>query len=172
MRRFLQTVRCVLRATIDGRFFELGTDKTWEGNPGPIKYASIYVGVSHDARLETPGWDLPGTNAHIFTYISSGLQTKRNDGFYHDKLRTAGCDENDTGLGFSFWNRLQATVLHRASTGLLQSQQMHPHPSSFAARDWLQRCLLTTKTLLFAACENRTRRNLLYSACQDTFRRT
>ena len=81
MRRFLQTVRCVLRATIDGRVFELGTDETWEENPGPIKYASIYVGVSHDARLETPGWDLPGTNAHRFTYISSVLQTTRNDGF-------------------------------------------------------------------------------------------
>ena len=52
-------VRCVLRATVGGRAFELGTDGSWEENPGPVRYASIYVGVSYDARLETRGWDSP-----------------------------------------------------------------------------------------------------------------
>ena len=47
------TMRCVLRATVGGKAFELGSDGSWRENAGPIEYASVYVGVSHDARLET-----------------------------------------------------------------------------------------------------------------------
>ena len=54
------TMRCLLRATIAGAVYELGSDGTWHENPGPVGYASIYEGVSHDARLETPGWDTTG----------------------------------------------------------------------------------------------------------------
>ena len=53
-------VRALLRAALDdGTVFELGTDGSWLENPGPLRYASIYAGVSYDARLQTPGWDLP-----------------------------------------------------------------------------------------------------------------
>ena len=114
---FLQTVRCVLRATIDGRVFELGTDKTWEENPGPVKYASIYVGVSHDARLETPGWDLPGTNAHIFSnadrvnfepHVSKTTTVFITTSYGQLDVKTTTLM---TGLVVFFCNRLQAIVL-------------------------------------------------------------
>ncbi len=39
---------------------EIVTDATWTAKPGPITADSIYGGESYDARLETPGWDMPG----------------------------------------------------------------------------------------------------------------
>ena len=53
-------MRCLLRVTIDGAVFQLGSDGTWQENPGPVVWASVYEGVSHNAMLETPGWDAPG----------------------------------------------------------------------------------------------------------------
>jgi hypothetical protein len=31
-------VRCILRATVNGSVFELGTGQSWEENPGPYRY--------------------------------------------------------------------------------------------------------------------------------------
>jgi hypothetical protein len=53
-------MRCLLRATIGGAVFQLGSEGTWQENPGPVQWASIYEGVWHNALLETPGWDAPG----------------------------------------------------------------------------------------------------------------
>jgi alpha-L-rhamnosidase len=41
----------------DGTEEILLTDRTWKVHPSPITFNSIYDGESHDARLETPGWD-------------------------------------------------------------------------------------------------------------------
>ena len=42
---------------------ELVSDASWMVHAGPIVSYSIYGGETYDARLETPGWDLPGFNA-------------------------------------------------------------------------------------------------------------
>ena len=41
----------------DGTEETLRTDRTWKVYPSPITFNNIYDGESHDARLETPGWD-------------------------------------------------------------------------------------------------------------------
>lgn len=38
----------------------LVTDTSWRGTPGPITESTLYDGETHDARLDTPGWDSPG----------------------------------------------------------------------------------------------------------------
>jgi alpha-L-rhamnosidase len=43
----------------DGTEETLLTDGTWKCHLSPITFNSIYDGESHDARLETPGWDRP-----------------------------------------------------------------------------------------------------------------
>ncbi|MFB3779110.1 MAG: family 78 glycoside hydrolase catalytic domain [Bryobacteraceae bacterium] len=39
---------------------EVVSDATWQAHPGPIVSDSVYHGETYDARLETPGWDMPG----------------------------------------------------------------------------------------------------------------
>jgi alpha-L-rhamnosidase len=44
----------------DGREERFCTDARWRCSDGPILYSEIYHGETYDARLEAPGWDLPG----------------------------------------------------------------------------------------------------------------
>ncbi len=44
----------------DGRAATLVSDASWKCATGPIVFNSIYGGETYDARLEKPGWDLPG----------------------------------------------------------------------------------------------------------------
>jgi alpha-L-rhamnosidase len=44
----------------DGTIMRLVSDVDWRVAPGPITFSSIYGGEDYDARLEQPGWDLPG----------------------------------------------------------------------------------------------------------------
>ncbi len=39
---------------------EVATDATWTTAGGPVAADSVHGGETYDARLETPGWDLPG----------------------------------------------------------------------------------------------------------------
>ena len=39
---------------------EIASDTSWRVHPGPIVSDSVYDGETYDARLETPGWDMPG----------------------------------------------------------------------------------------------------------------
>ena len=36
------------------------SDTSWKAKDGPVVFDSIYDGEVYDARLETPGWDMPG----------------------------------------------------------------------------------------------------------------
>jgi alpha-L-rhamnosidase len=45
-----------------GRQFTVVSDGSWKAARGPITSDGIYDGETYDARLETPGWDLPGFN--------------------------------------------------------------------------------------------------------------
>ncbi|MET7336550.1 family 78 glycoside hydrolase catalytic domain [Nonomuraea sp. NPDC005650] len=38
----------------------VGTDGRWRESTGPLRYADLLMGEWYDARLEQPGWDLPG----------------------------------------------------------------------------------------------------------------
>ena len=178
---FLQTVRCVLRATIDGRVFELGTDKTWEENPGPIRYASIYVGVSHDARLETPGWDLPGTNAHIeFQHAYHRVDVEPHLSNTTAVFITTSYGQLDVTTT-TLMTGLVVFVL-QSTAGYRPAPDEHWTPavaanesSSFKLRSTrlaaavLANCFYSP--LLRSAFENLKGRASVYS-CQDTFRRT
>ncbi len=44
----------------DGVLTEIHSNTDWKTAPGPIVEDSIYDGETYDARLEQPGWDLPG----------------------------------------------------------------------------------------------------------------
>ncbi|MFI6740086.1 family 78 glycoside hydrolase catalytic domain [Nonomuraea sp. NPDC050451] len=38
----------------------VGTDGRWRESTGPLRHADLLMGEWYDARLEQPGWDLPG----------------------------------------------------------------------------------------------------------------
>ncbi len=42
-----------------GQRVEIVSDATWKAADGPITADSVFDGETYDARLETPGWDLP-----------------------------------------------------------------------------------------------------------------
>ncbi|MBE1585352.1 glycoside hydrolase family 78 protein [Nonomuraea angiospora] len=44
----------------DGTTERFGTDASWRAASGPLVRADLYDGETHDARLEPPGWSLPG----------------------------------------------------------------------------------------------------------------
>ncbi|MGP3929045.1 family 78 glycoside hydrolase catalytic domain [Nonomuraea sp. KM88] len=44
----------------DGSRTVVGTDGSWRESTGPLRYADLLMGEWYDARLEQPGWDLPG----------------------------------------------------------------------------------------------------------------
>jgi alpha-L-rhamnosidase len=46
----------------DGTSATIGTDSTWQTTLGPTTVSAWWGGESYDARLEVPGWNLPGTN--------------------------------------------------------------------------------------------------------------
>lgn len=63
--RFLVQVEIELT---DGTKQMLVTDETWSTTiQGPVTASGIYAGESYDARLEQPGWDLPGFSAAGWT---------------------------------------------------------------------------------------------------------
>ncbi len=44
----------------DGRTVVVGTDGSWRSSTGPVTSADLYEGEHYDARLEQPGWSVPG----------------------------------------------------------------------------------------------------------------
>ena len=44
----------------DGTVLTISTDSSWKAAGGPITLSDLYAGERYDARLEKPGWDLPG----------------------------------------------------------------------------------------------------------------
>lgn len=54
----------------DGRIQHVVSDGSWQTAPGPILFSSIYGGEDVDARLEPPGWDLPGTAGGFWSAAS------------------------------------------------------------------------------------------------------
>ena len=44
----------------DGSHQIITTDEQWRTAAGPVTFAEIYHGETHDARLEQPGWSAPG----------------------------------------------------------------------------------------------------------------
>ena len=44
----------------DGREQVFATDEGWLGCNSPVEFSEIYDGELYDARLEQPGWDMPG----------------------------------------------------------------------------------------------------------------
>lgn len=47
----------------DGTQDKIVTDSTWQVKRGPVGVNGIYFGEIYDARMEIPGWDMPGLDA-------------------------------------------------------------------------------------------------------------
>jgi alpha-L-rhamnosidase len=45
---------------VDGNTLTIGSGPGWKAATGPILFSDMLQGESYDARLEIPGWDLPG----------------------------------------------------------------------------------------------------------------
>jgi alpha-L-rhamnosidase len=50
-------------AYADGMVERVVTDESWRATTGPILAADLYDGETYDARLERPGWAMPGYDA-------------------------------------------------------------------------------------------------------------
>ena len=53
----------------DGREEVIRSDSTWRTAPSPVLISEIYDGETYDARLEQPGWDRPGFDAHAWHQV-------------------------------------------------------------------------------------------------------
>ena len=53
----------------DGTTETLGTDEQWRGATGPVLFSDMLMGETHDARLETPGWDVLGFDAALWSGV-------------------------------------------------------------------------------------------------------
>ncbi len=51
----------------DGRTTTISSDETWRTADSSVTFSSIYGGESYDARLEQPGWDVPGFDDRAWT---------------------------------------------------------------------------------------------------------
>src|SRR5260370_26701143 len=66
----------------DGREEVISTDQNWKVTTGPILMSEIYNGETYDARLEKPGWSIPGFN-------DSGWSSVRVANYRKDNLVAA-----------------------------------------------------------------------------------
>lgn len=62
--------------TEKGEKITVFSDPTWKQTDGPVVRDSIYDGEVYDARLETPGWDMPGFDDTTWTTVESGFLPK------------------------------------------------------------------------------------------------
>jgi alpha-L-rhamnosidase len=61
----------------DGSTDRIVTDESWRAATGPILSSDIYDGETYDARLERPGWSLPGYDDEDWSGVAS---VKRDPG--------------------------------------------------------------------------------------------
>lgn len=62
----------------DGSSDLIVSDDTWKTATGPITFDSIRNGEEYDARLERPGWDMPGYDASDAAAVSDGESSSEN----------------------------------------------------------------------------------------------
>jgi len=62
----------------DGREEFVGTDQNWKATTGPILSSEIYEGETYDARLEKPGWTLPGFDDQQWAGVTVAALPKDN----------------------------------------------------------------------------------------------
>ena len=53
----------------DGTTEIVGTDEQWRGATGPVLFSDMLMGETHDARLETPGWDTSSFDAAAWSGV-------------------------------------------------------------------------------------------------------
>lgn len=58
----------------DGRVAKLGTDSTWKGSFGPLRYADFQQGCGYDLRACLPGWSRGGFDDAGWSAVASGLR--------------------------------------------------------------------------------------------------
>jgi alpha-L-rhamnosidase len=59
-----------------GETLSVYSDPTWKQTDGPIVEDNLYNGEVYDARIETPGWDMPGYDAETCTPVDTGFVPK------------------------------------------------------------------------------------------------
>ena len=61
----------------DGTTRTIATDDTWKVHPGPILSSDIMRGENYDARLEIPGWDMPGLDTSAWSPATARKEPAR-----------------------------------------------------------------------------------------------
>ncbi|WP_152032816.1 alpha-L-rhamnosidase [Ereboglobus luteus] len=64
----------------DGSVTQVPTDSSWKASFGPIRYADLMQGCGYDARLDMPGWTLPGFDDAKWKKPNSGEKPRLADG--------------------------------------------------------------------------------------------
>ena len=64
------TLSLQLEVMNHGESFELEADETFKTHPSPILYDDLRMGYCYDARLEIPGWNMPGFDDHDWAYAN------------------------------------------------------------------------------------------------------
>jgi alpha-L-rhamnosidase len=54
----------------------IATDGNWKSTPGPIVHSDLVMGEQYDARLETPGWTMPGYDDTKWKAVLVGPEVK------------------------------------------------------------------------------------------------
>lgn len=58
----------------DGSRETVASDATWRGGFGPVRHADLMQGCEYDARLEQPGWTMPGFADATWSPVQAGLR--------------------------------------------------------------------------------------------------
>ncbi len=70
---------------VDGEKLCVCSDETFRCSEGPIRFSDLFIGETYDARLEQPGWNLPGYAAegwdsvHACTEKECRMQPQENE---------------------------------------------------------------------------------------------
>lgn len=113
------------------------SDENWRTSPGPIQENGLYFGEKYDARLEMPGWDLPGfddaswdkaVNVQGPPLVSQMMPPIRvTETIRPVKVAPAGAGSwiFDFGQNFSGWTRLRVEGPRGTEIRLRHAELLH-----------------------------------------------
>ena len=99
----------------DGSVQTLVTDESWIGCDSPVTFSEIYDGEIYDARLEQPGWNLPGFEP-VMDQTFRRLTKEEYDALERDPLKQPFSDEEKAA------QRRTAAAYHPHTTAWHQAE--------------------------------------------------
>lgn len=118
----------------------VGTDNTWKAGYGPIVASDLQIGCEYDARLEVPGWDLPGFDdsawiaANVDETVTLALDAKTNEAVRIFQLLspiavtepTAGHYVVDMGQNMVGWARIAVRGTEGQTVAVMHGEMLNP----------------------------------------------